>query len=143
MKKIVNERIKFREPFRPFAPAVLIEEVYKYFECPELRDRTSPEYFMLAVHQVLPAFRAVLPAITHADGTARLQVVDATSNPVFYNLLKAFKALRGVGVLMNTSYNLKGEPIVDTPTDALRTFSYSGLDYVVLNNRIVSKDFSL
>ena len=143
MKKIVNERIKFREPFRPFAPAVLIEEVYKYFECPELRDRTSPEYFMLAVHQVLPAFRAVLPAITHADGTARLQVVDATSNPVFYNLLKAFKALRGVGVLMNTSYNLKGEPIVDTPADALRTFSYSGLDYVVLNNRIVSKVFSL
>jgi carbamoyltransferase len=143
MKKIVNERIKFREPFRPFAPAVMIEEVYKYFECPELRDGTSPEYFMLAVHRVLPAFRAVLPAITHADGTARLQVVDATSNPIFYSLLKAFKALRGVGVLMNTSYNLKGEPIVDTPADALRTFSYSGLDYVVLGNRIVSKDFAL
>lgn len=143
MKKIVNERIKFREPFRPFAPAVMIEEVYKYFECPELRDRTSPEYFMLAVHRVLPEFQAVLPAITHADGTARLQVVDSASNPVFYELLKAFRELRGVGVLMNTSYNLKGEPIVDTPADALRTFSYSGLDYVVINNRIVSKDFVL
>ena len=143
MKKIVNERIKFREPFRPFAPAVMLEEVYKYFECPELRDRTSPEYFMLAVHHVIPQYRSVLPAITHADGTARLQVVDSNSNPTFYSLLREFKALRGVGVLMNTSYNLKGEPIVDTPADALRTFSYSGLDYVVLHNRIVSKDFAL
>ncbi len=143
MKKIVNERIKFREPFRPFAPSVMIEEVYKYFECPELQSCMSPEYFMLAVHHVVPKYRSVLPAITHADGTARLQVVDSKSNPIFYGLLKEFKALRGVGVLLNTSYNLKGEPIVDTPADALRTFSYSGLDYVVLNNRIVSKDFEL
>lgn len=141
MKKIVNERIKFREPFRPFAPAVLLEEVHNYFECPAIRDRTSPEYFMLAVHHVLPSARSKLPAITHADGTGRLQVVDATSNPAFYSLLKAFRELSGVAVLMNTSFNLKGEPIVDTPSDALRTFSYSGLDYLVIGSRVVSKDF--
>ncbi len=141
MKKIVNERIKFREPFRPFAPAVLLEEVHNYFECPAIRDRTSPEYFMLAVHHVLPSARSKVPAITHADGTGRLQVVDAASNPAFYSLLKAFRELRGVAVLMNTSFNLKGEPIVDTPSDALRTFSYSGLDYLVIGSRVVSKDF--
>lgn len=143
MKKIVNERIKFREPFRPFAPAVLIEEVHDYIECPPIRDRTSPEYFMLAVHPVLATARSKVPAITHADGTARLQVVDAASNPTFYKLIKAFKELTGVGVLMNTSFNLKGEPIVDTPADALRTFSYSGLDYLVIDNRIVSKEFTI
>lgn len=143
MKKIVNERIKFREPFRPFAPAVLAEEIHEHFDCPPLRDRTSPEYFMLAVHHVLPTARSKLPAITHADGTARLQAVDAISNSLFYSLLQAFKKLKGVGVLMNTSFNLKGEPIVDTPADALRTFSYSGLDYVVIGDRIVSKEYAL
>jgi carbamoyltransferase len=98
---------------------------------------------MLAVHPVLATARSKVPAITHADGTARLQVVDAASNPTFYKLIKAFKELTGVGVLMNTSFNLKGEPIVDTPADALRTFSYSGLDYLVIDNRIVSKEFTI
>lgn len=143
MKRMVNERVKFRELFRPFAPAVPAESAAEYFEfTPDTRPG-APEYYMLAVHPVREHKKSVIPAVTHADGTARVQIVTTESNPVFYRLLKAFGARKGVPVLMNTSFNLRGEPIVDSPRDALKTFGISGIDYLVLGNHIISSEISL
>lgn len=138
MKRIVNERVKFRELFRPFAPAVTSESATKYFDF-KLDDRTgAPEFYMLAVHPVREEMKRVIPAVTHADGSARVQIVTLQSNPRFYTLLKAFEARSGVPILMNTSFNLRGEPVVDSPFDALRTFSISGIDYLVMGRHIIS-----
>jgi len=143
MKRIVNERVKFRELFRPFAPAVTAEAASQYFEFePNLRVG-APEYYMLAVHPVRAEKKAVIPAITHADGSARVQIVTAASNPTFYALLKAFERRKGVPILMNTSFNLRGEPMVDSPRDAIRTFSISGIDYLVLGRTVVSSHVEL
>lgn len=139
MQRIVNEKIKFRERFRPFAPAVPVERATEYFDMPPVGRTTAPEYFMLAVHPVRPAYRAVLPAVTHEDGTARVQVVSRDSNRLFYDLLQAFGSLSGIPVLLNTSFNLRGEPIVNSPDDALRTFSLSGMDYLVLHRTILTR----
>ncbi|MFN3077874.1 MAG: carbamoyltransferase [Alphaproteobacteria bacterium] len=143
MKRIVNERIKFREPFRPFAPVVPLEAVHDYFECEPIVGDVRPEFFMLAVHPVREEKRSILPAITHVDNTARVQVVTPSSNPLFHRLLRAFEKHRGVPVLLNTSFNLRGEPVVDSPADALKTFALSGLDYVVLHNTIVDRKITL
>jgi carbamoyltransferase len=143
MQSVVNEKIKFREPFRPFAPSVPAELAQRYFDLPEARHRTSTEEFMLAVHPVRASMRANLPAITHADGTARVHTVFEDTNPLFYGLLHAFGHRTGVPILLNTSFNLRGEPIVDAPDDALRTFWNSGMDYLVLGSILVSKQVSL
>lgn len=143
MQRVVNEKVKFREPFRPFAPATLREQVDTFFECGAIDDPARPEYFMLAVHPVRPEKRDVIPAITHADGTARVQVVSEAGNPLFYRLLQAFERRRGVPVLINTSFNLRGEPVVDTPEDALRTFAMSGLEYLVLHRTVIGKKVAL
>ena len=143
MKRVVNERVKFRELFRPFAPAVTAEAASHYFDFkPNLADG-APEYYMLAVHPVRAEKKSVIPAITHADGSARVQIVTSTSNPVFYALLKAFERRKGVPILMNTSFNLRGEPMVDSPRDAIRTFSISGIDYLVLGRTVVSSRVEL
>ncbi len=141
---IVNEKIKYREPFRPFAPAVPVEQAEQFFDFGEDLDGWRgqpwvPEVFMLAVHPVKTAAKSIIPAVTHADGTARVQLVHADESPTFYGLIKAFGDITGVPVLLNTSFNLNGEPIVDTPEDALRTFSLSGLDYLCMEGVIVSK----
>lgn len=143
MQRGVNERIKFREPFRPFAPAVPVDDAVRFFDMPPVRERTAPEYFMLAVHPVRKEQQEVIPAVTHADGTARVQVVSSESHPLFFRLLKAFEQHSGVPVLLNTSFNLRGEPVVETPADALKTFAFSGIDAVVLGRRIVHKGFTL
>ncbi|OHC75290.1 MAG: hypothetical protein A3G18_02565 [Rhodospirillales bacterium RIFCSPLOWO2_12_FULL_58_28] len=143
MQRRVNESIKFREPFRPFAPVTPVEVATSYFDMPEVTDPASPEYFMLAVHPVRQEMRHLLPAITHADGTARVQVVSSDSHRLYHALLHAFGRRSGVPVLLNTSFNLRGEPIVDTPADALKTFAFSGLDAVVLGRHIVFKGLDL
>lgn len=143
MQRRVNESIKFREPFRPFAPVVPVEVATTYFDMPEVTDPASPEYFMLAVHPVRREMRHRLPAVTHADGTARIQVVSSDSHRLYHDLLHAFGRKSGVPVLLNTSFNLRGEPIVDTPIDALKTFAFSGLDAVVLGRYIVFKGLDL
>lgn len=143
MKGIVNEKIKFREPFRPFAPAVPLAHAHEYFDMPPVTRPTDPEHLMLAVHPVLPQARRLIPAVTHADGTGRVQVVSPETNPLFHSLLIAFGARTGVPVLLNTSFNLRGEPIVDTPRDALKTFSLSGMEYLVLGDAVVSREFAL
>ncbi len=134
MKDILNSRVKHRQPFRPFAPIVLAERVREIFEGEE----DSP--FMLIAKTVRPGWRDRIPAIVHVDGTARVQTVREQTNPVLYRLLKEFEALTGVPVLINTSFNVKGEPIVETPRDAMICFLTTGIDHLVLHDTLVSKN---
>jgi len=134
MKDIVNERVKHREPFRPFAPTVLLDKSPDYFDC----HVASP--FMLLVADVHPDKRAVVPAITHIDGTARLQTVTREENRLYYDLIAEFERQTGVPVIFNTSFNDKGEAIVRTPEDAYKCFVKTGMDYLVMGHLLVSKD---
>ena len=138
MKDIVNTKVKFREPYRPFAPSVLVERAEEYFEIPAAA-RHYPARFMLYVVGVRDGQRARLPAITHVDGTGRLQTVGKESNPRYWRLIDAFGQASGAPVLLNTSFNLKGEPIVNTPEEAFSTFARSGLDVLVLGDYVIEK----
>jgi carbamoyltransferase len=133
MKDILNSRVKHRQAFRPFAPIVLAERMKDVFE----GDEDSP--FMLIAKPVRPEWRDRIPAIVHVDGTARVQTVREQTNPMLYRLLKEFEALTGVPVLINTSFNVKGEPIVETPQDAVNCFLTTGVDHLVMHDTIVSK----
>jgi len=153
MQSVMNLKIKYRESFRPFAPAVLAEDVAEYFEL----DRPSP--YMLIVAPVreslripmnaeqqqlfgvqkLNVKRSKIPAITHVDYTARVQTVHEKSNPRFHALLQRFKAHTGCAVLVNTSFNVRGEPIVCTPEDAYRCFMRTEMDYLVVENYLLAK----
>jgi carbamoyltransferase len=138
MKDIVNTKIKFREPFRPFAPSVLVERTEEYFVLPEAA-RHYPARFMSLVVDVRPDKRSVVPAVTHVDGTGRLQTVRRETNSRYYRLIETFGQATGVPVLLNTSFNLKGEPIVNTPAEALNTFEKSGMDALVLEDCLIDK----
>ncbi|MCS3799049.1 carbamoyltransferase [Niastella sp. OAS944] len=133
MKDKVNAEVKHREAFRPFAPSCPIEDVPTYFE------QHVADPFMLKVCNVLPDKRDIVPAITHVDGTARLQTIHKETNSRFHNLLKEFEKLSGVPVILNTSFNVMGEPIVESPYDAIRCFFTTGLDVLVLGNYIIEK----
>jgi len=138
MKDLVNVKIKFREPFRPFAPSVLVERAQEYFELADPA-RHYPARFMLYVVDVKDAKRGVIPAVTHVDGTARVQTVLRDTNPLYYRLIETFGEATGVPVVLNTSFNLKGEPIVNTPAEAFRTFRESGMDALVLGHCLIAK----
>src|SRR3989344_5202529 len=129
----VNLKIKFRESFRPFAPTVLEERVSEYFEL----DRESP--YMLLVADTKPEKRKEIPAVTHVDGSARIQTIRRDQNPRYYDLLKAFEAKTGCPVIINTSFNIRGEPIVESPEDAIRCFLGTDMDYLVLGNYLLKK----
>jgi carbamoyltransferase len=133
MKDYLNAKIKFREEFRPFAPVVQKEAYPAWFE--NLGMPESP--YMLYTHKALRPEQT--PAVTHIDGTSRVQTVSADQNAYLYNILKAFERRTGVPVLINTSFNLRGEPIVSSPSDALKTFAASGIDYLVLEDFVVGK----
>jgi carbamoyltransferase len=153
MQSVMNLKIKFRESFRPFAPSVLRERVADYFEM----DADSP--YMLLVAPVQEARRTPvtdaqqelwgidwlnvpksdIPAVTHVDYSARVQTVHEDSNRPYYRLLKAFEAKTGYGVMVNTSFNVRGEPIVCTPEDAYRCFMRTGIDVLVLGNCVLEK----
>jgi len=139
MKDIVNAKIKFREPYRPFAPSVLAECAESYFELPRAAEH-MPARYMLYVVPVRPARRSTLPAITHVDGTGRLQTVFRDQSPRYYSLIERFGQATGVPVLLNTSFNLRGEPIVTTPENAFNTYSKSEMDALVLGNFLVEKN---
>lgn len=132
MKNKVNAMIKFRESFRPFAPAVLAEHANDIFEC----DVESP--YMSTTFK-LKRNQQEYPAITHVDNTSRIQTVSSLQNEKFYELLNAFYELTGCPLLLNTSFNVMGEPIVCSPSDAIRTFTESGIDILVINNFIIRK----
>jgi carbamoyltransferase len=138
MKDIVNAKIKFREPYRPFAPSVLAECAESYFDLPQAA-RHYPARYMLYVVPVKPDHHATLPAITHVDGSGRLQTVFRDQSPRYYSLIQRFGQATGVPVVLNTSFNLKGEPIVNTPANAFNTFSRSEMDALVLGNFLVEK----
>ncbi len=138
IKDRVNRKIKLREPFRPFAPSVSLPAAGRYFDLAE-PETAYPARFMLYVVDVLASQRERLPAITHVDGTARPQTVDAAVNPRYAGLIEQFEATTGLPVILNTSFNLRGEPIVNTPTDALATFERSGLDALVLGDFLVTR----
>jgi carbamoyltransferase len=133
MKDVLNARVKHRQSFRPFAPIVLAERASEIFEGEE----DSP--FMLLAKNVAPEWRDKIPAIVHVDGTARVQTVRREHNERLYQLLKEFEALTGVPVLLNTSFNIRGEPIVETPADAVRCFLSTGIDCLVLHDRLITK----
>ncbi len=138
MKEVVNEKIKFREPFRPFAPAILEERAPDFFEDFPDPARHYPARFMLMVLPWKEEAGKLAPATNH-QGTGRLQTVRAEWNPRYHGLISRFGQATGVPVLMNTSFNLRGEPIVTTPENAFNTFSRSGLDVLVLGNVVVRK----
>ncbi len=139
MKDKLNATIKFREAFRPFAPSVLEERADEFFEIADA-EKHFPARFMLYVAPVRMEKRSVLPAITHEDGSGRLQTVFKDTNPAYHGLIRRFGELTGVPVIMNTSFNLKGEPIVESPAHAFNTFSLSGMDLLFLNNYVVRKE---
>jgi carbamoyltransferase len=133
MKDHLNAKIKFREEFRPFAPVVKEEAYGDWFET--LGMTGSPH--MLYTHKALRP--ELTGATTHVDGTSRVQTVSAAQNPYLYRILDAFERRTGVPVLINTSFNLRGEPIVSSPSDALKTFSASGIDCLALEDFLVEK----
>jgi carbamoyltransferase len=130
----VNEAVKFRENWRPFAPSVLEERGHLYFQ----DFRPSP--YMILSFWATDEGRAKIPAVVHVDGSCRVQSVARESNPLYYELLSEFEKLTGVGAVMNTSFNLKGDAIVESPRDAIQTFFTSGLDDLVIGNFVVSKN---
>jgi carbamoyltransferase len=137
MKENVNTKIKFREPFRPFAPAVLEKESDRFFEM-GAGENQYPQRFMLSVFPVRKERGADIQAVNHF-GTARLQVVRREWNPLYYEVIRLFGEETGVPLLLNTSFNLRGEPMVCSPADAMRTFRASDIDLMILNNHVVSK----
>ncbi len=136
MKDLVNKAIKFRESFRPFAPAVIDEESHKIFEM----KKNDKIYFMEKAVKVRKLWRKKISAVTHIDNTARVQTVTKSENPIFYDLITEFNKITKVPILLNTSFNLNGEPIVCTPRDAIRTFFSCGLDILILGNFIIKKN---
>ena len=132
MKDILNEKIKHRESFRPFAPSILEEHVSEYF------DMDRPSSYMLFVAKVKKPEK--IPAVTHVDGTGRLQSVSKEVNPLYYDLINEFYKLTGVPVIINTSMNVMGEPIVNTPEQAHSMILKTDMDYTVMGNFIISKN---
>jgi len=134
MKNKLNKRVKHRQAFRPFAPVVLAERASDVFECD---GRDSP--YMLLAERVRPEWRDKIPAVTHVDGTARVQTIRRDQNERLYRLIEEFDKLTGVPVLLNTSFNVKGEPIVETPEDAINCFLTTGIDYLALHDTLMTK----
>ena len=134
MKDILNQRVKHREEFRPFAPTVTVEEQFKYFDL-----KCSSDYMLLAT-TVKEKYRVALASITHVDSTARIQAVSKEQEPFIHMLLEKVNNLTGYPILLNTSFNVAGEPIVETPLDALNTFLATNIDILVLSNYVINKE---
>jgi len=134
MRDIVNSKIKFREEFRPFCPSVIEEDAQEYFIG---KSMTSP--YMTIAYDVKKEQIARIPSVTHVDNTARIQTVNKDQNVSFYNYLQELKKLIGLGLTLNTSFNVKGEPIVNTPFNAMATFYGSGMDTLIIGNFVINK----
>jgi len=132
MRETINTKIKFREQFRPFAPSILEEALDEYFV------GAVPDPFMIQVYPVRPDKRGVIPAVTHVDGSGRLQTVSRATNPLYWQLIRAFEKETGVPVLLNTSFN-ESEPIVRRPAEALDCFLRTRMDALVLGCTVLEK----
>lgn len=137
MKEVVNTKIKFREPFRPFAPVILRDRAAEYFDYPGVEEHEAPRY-MLMVSPIKADKQDKIPAVCHM-GTGRLQTIERETNPRYYGVIERFGQITGVPVVLNTSFNLRGEPIVSTPREAFNTFANSDIDMLVLNTILVRK----
>ena len=133
MKDLLNASVKFRESFRPFAPSVLEEK------CGEWFNSSHPSPYMILVYDVLPEKRALVPAITHVDGTGRVQTVSRKHNPKYHRLIEEFDRLTGVPMVLNTSFNIRGEPIVHHPEQAVECFLKTGMDALFLGDYLLTK----
>lgn len=134
-KDRLNNRVKHREPFRPFAPSVLFEDARTYFELP-----CDDSPYMLLILKVLEDQRKNLGAVTHVDGTARIQTVRKEENPQYHRLISLFGEATGVNVVLNTSFNVAGEPVVETPSDAIRCFMGTDIDYLAVGDYLIWKE---
>lgn len=137
MKDVINAKVKKREMFRPFAPVILDKYVGTYFEA----DKQLPvsAKYMLMVYPFREKVKKKVPAVVHVDGTGRLQVVGRIDNPLYYDLIEAYRKKTGIPIIINTSFNVRGEPIVCTPTDALKCFLGTEIDYLAIDNYLVRK----
>ncbi|MGZ3694627.1 MAG: carbamoyltransferase C-terminal domain-containing protein, partial [Bdellovibrionota bacterium] len=135
MKDKLNARVKRREGFRPFAPSVLEEKFEEYFEMP--KNQKSP--YMILIGDVRPGMDAKIPAVTHVDGTARVQTVSKKTNPRYWNLINEFEKITGVPILLNTSFN-ENEPIVCTPEHAVACFLRTEFDVLAIGDFLVTKE---
>lgn len=138
MKEILNLKVKHREKFRPFAPVVCEDDALTYFDC----DRPIPEPtdFMLVVYPIKGEAQKKIPAVTHVDGSGRLQTIKRFQNPLYYDLIKEFGKLSGISILINTSFNIRGEPIVCTPYDAYKCMMGTGIDCLIMDKFLIKKE---
>ncbi|PIN90012.1 hypothetical protein COU57_04845 [Candidatus Pacearchaeota archaeon CG10_big_fil_rev_8_21_14_0_10_32_14] len=138
MQEVLNLKVKHREKFRPFAPVVCDDDAERYFNI-DLPLPYSTDY-MLMVYPVKKKWRSKIPAVTHVDGSGRLQTVRRNQNKLYYDLIKKFGNLSGIPILINTSFNIRGEPIVCTPFDAYRCMMGTGIDYLVIGSYLIKRD---
>ncbi len=138
MQEILNLKVKHREKFRPFAPVVCVEDAQKYFEC----DLPIPEPtdFMLMVYPIRKKYHLIIPAVTHVDGSGRLQTIRRNQNHLYYDLIKQFGKLSKIPILINTSFNIRGEPIVCTPYDAYKCMMGTGIDYLAMGRFLIKRE---
>ncbi|MBU1854971.1 MAG: hypothetical protein KKF89_04585, partial [Nanoarchaeota archaeon] len=137
MQDILNAKVKHREMFRPFAPVVIWDKAKEYFQI----DREVP--YMLFVYPIKKEKRKLIPSVTHVNGTGRLQTIRRNQNQKYYDLIKEFEKLSKVPILINTSFNIRGEPIVCKPEEAYRCMMGTGIDYLVMNNFLISRKDNL
>ncbi len=138
MQEILNLKVKHREKFRPFAPVVCEDDAKKYFDCDS--PVPLPTDFMLMVYPIKKEWRDKIPAVTHFDGSGRLQTIRKSQNPLYYDLIKEFGKTSKIPILINTSFNIRGEPIVCTPHDAYKCMMGTGIDYLVLGNFLIKRE---
>jgi carbamoyltransferase len=138
MKEILNLKVKHRERFRPFAPVVCEDDAQKYFDCD--RPIPMPTDFMLMVYPIRKQWQRKIPAVTHVDGSGRLQTIRRFQNERYYSIIKEFGRLSGIPIIINTSFNIRGEPIVCTPKDAYKCMMGTGIDYLVMDRFLIRRD---
>jgi len=137
-KELLNSKVKHREKFRPFAPVVCEDDALKYFDCD--KPIPKPTDFMLMVYPIKEELRKKIPSVTHVDGSGRLQTIKKEQNPLYYGLIKEFGKLSGIPILINTSFNVRGEPIVCTPYDAYKCMMGTGIDYLIMDKFLIRRE---
>ena len=138
MQEILNLKVKHREKFRPFAPVVCVDDASEYFDCD--KPIPLPTDFMLMVYPIKKRYHKKIPAVTHVDGSGRLQTIRRGQNNIYYDLIKEFGKLSGIPILINTSFNIRGEPIVCTPYDAYKCMMGTGIDYLIMDKFLIKRE---
>lgn len=136
-KQLLNEKVKHREKFRPFAPVICEDDAVKYFDC----DVPVPEPtdYMLMVYPVFEKWHKIIPSVTHVDGSGRLQTIRRSQNPLYFDVIKEFGNISGIPILINTSFNIRGEPIVCTPYDAYKCMMGTGIDFLIMDKYLIKR----